>query len=142
MAIHFWSVSEASGHEKIALKTASETVGYAAGLMTWVLAASVFVAIKLSNNEMPPWTFCSCFAPSSPRLSSMPFVASHYHDIMGLVRTRGWEALFIGGIGPGPYTRNGLYSAVAHDCREFRNYLWDCANHHDGTGPVSFFANL
>lgn len=111
MAIHFWSVSEASGHEK-SLSTASETVGYAAGLMTWVLAASVFVAIKLSNNEMPPWTFC-CVRAFLSALVLLPFVASHYHDIMGLVRTRGWEALFIGGIGLG-LTQGTAFTALSH----------------------------
>lgn len=110
MAIHFWSVAEASGHEK-SLSTASETVGYAAGLTTWVLAASVFVAIKLSNNEMPPWTFC-CVRAFLSALVLLPFIASYYHDIIGFVRARGWEALFIGGIGLG-LTQGTAFTALS-----------------------------
>lgn len=111
MAIHFWSVGEASGHEK-SLTEVSETVGYAAGLMTWLLAASVFVAIKLSDNEMPPWTLC-CLRAFLCGLFLLPFVATYYHEILGLLRTRGWEALFIGAIGLG-LTQGTAFTALSY----------------------------
>ncbi len=111
MAIHFWSVAEASGDGKL-LSDASEAVGYAAGFATWFLAASVFVAIKLSDNEMPPWTFC-CMRAFLAALVLLPFVMNYHREILGLVRTRGWEAAFIGAIGLG-LTQGTAFTALSY----------------------------
>ena len=44
MALHFWSVGEA--HDARSGASQSDAVGYAAGLLTWLLAAGVFIAGK------------------------------------------------------------------------------------------------
>ena len=43
----------------------------------------------------------------------LPFIASYYHDIIGFVRARGWETLFIGGIGLG-LTQGTAFTALSY----------------------------
>jgi drug/metabolite transporter (DMT)-like permease len=99
MSLQFWSAAEAAARKRH-ISAQSDTAGYAAGIMTWVIAGSVFIAFKLGVREMPPWTFC-CARAVIADLILLPFVAGHYRDIIGLLRQRWLEAVFIGAIGLG-----------------------------------------
>ena len=111
MAIHFWSVAEATTDKK-AISADSEAMGYAAGLMTWALAGSVFVAVKMAISEMPPWTFCFWRVFLSA-LVLVPLVASHHQAMSEFFRKRWLEALFIGAIGLG-LTQGVMFTALSH----------------------------
>jgi drug/metabolite transporter (DMT)-like permease len=99
MSLQFWSAAEAAARKRH-ISPRSDAAGYAAGIMTWVIAGSVFIAFKLGVREMPPWTFC-CARAVIADLILLPFVAGHYRDIIGLLRQRWLEAVFIGAIGLG-----------------------------------------
>jgi drug/metabolite transporter (DMT)-like permease len=111
MGAYFWSVSHASG-DKERISTDSDAVGYAAGLLTWALAGGVFVAVKLSVGEMPPWTFCFWRVCLSALILA-PFVIRHRTDIVGFLRARWPEALLVGGIGLG-LTQGTLFTSLHH----------------------------
>jgi drug/metabolite transporter (DMT)-like permease len=115
MTVHIWAVAEAAA-KKQHIDTHSDAAGYAAGLMTWLLAGSVFVAVKIGVTEMPPWTFCFWRALISA-LILVPLVSGHFRDMIALLRKRWWEAMFIGAIGLGltqgiTFTALSLTSAV------------------------------
>ncbi len=78
----------------------SDAGGYAAGLLSWLIGGSVFVAVKLGVSEMPPWTFCFLRALISG-LILLPLVSRHYGAMLDLLRRRGLEAAFVGAIGLG-----------------------------------------
>lgn len=79
--------------------------------MTWVLAGSVFVVVKIGVTEMPPWTFCFWRVLISA-LILLPLVSGHYHDMIQLLRWRWWEAAYIGAIGLG-FTQGILFTALS-----------------------------
>ena len=111
MALYFWSISHAIG-DRGRVSSDSDAVGYAAGLLTWALAGGVFVAVKLSVGEMPPWTFCFWRVFLSA-LFLVPLVIGHRSDIVDFLRERWLEALFIGGIGLG-LTQGTLFTGLSH----------------------------
>jgi drug/metabolite transporter (DMT)-like permease len=94
-----WAVAEAAS-KKEHISAESDATGYAAGIMTWLLAGSVFAVVKLGVSEMPPWTFC-CLRALISALVLVPLVAGHVDDMLGLLRRRWLEAGFIGAIGLG-----------------------------------------
>lgn len=115
MTVQIWAVAEAAA-KKRHIDSHSDVAGYAAGIMTWLLAGSAFIAVKLGVTEMPPWTFCFLRALISG-LILLPLVAGHYRDMLDLLRKRWWEAAFIGAIGLGltqgvTFTALSLTSAV------------------------------
>ena len=99
MPVHIWAVAEAAA-KKRHIEAHSDAAGYAAGIMTWLLAGSVFIAVKIGVTEMPPWTFCFWRALISA-LILVPLVSGHYRDMLHLLRRRWWEVAFIGAIGLG-----------------------------------------
>jgi drug/metabolite transporter (DMT)-like permease len=99
MLVHFWAIAEAAA-KKRRLDAHSDAAGYAAGVMTWLIAGSVFVAVKLGIGEMPPWTFCFWRALISA-LILVPLVAGYRHDMVDFLRKHWLEAAFIGAIGLG-----------------------------------------
>jgi drug/metabolite transporter (DMT)-like permease len=99
MTLQIWAVADAAA-KKRHITAQSNAAGYAAGIATWLIAGSVFVAFKLGVREMPPWTFC-CSRALIADLILLPFVAGHYRDMIGLLRRRWLEAVFIGAIGLG-----------------------------------------
>lgn len=106
-----WAIAEAAARKRH-ISPQSDAAGYAAGIMTWLLAGSVFVAVKLGVREMPPWTFCFSRALISA-LVLLPFVSGHFRDMLALVRRRWLEAAFIGAIGLG-LTQGVTFVALAH----------------------------
>ena len=99
MSLQIWSVAQAAAR-KPHISGQSSAAGYAAGVATWLIAGSIFIAFKLGVREMPPWTFC-CSRALIADLILLPFVAGHYRDMVGLLRRRWLEAVFIGAIGLG-----------------------------------------
>jgi drug/metabolite transporter (DMT)-like permease len=99
MTLQIWAVAQtAAGKKHMSLH--SDAAGYTAGVMTWLIAGSVFIAFKLGVREMPPWTFC-CSRALIADLILLPFVAGYYRDMIGLLLRRWPEAVFIGAIGLG-----------------------------------------
>jgi drug/metabolite transporter (DMT)-like permease len=111
MAIHLWALAEATA-KKRHITAHSEAVGYAAGLLTWLIAGSVFVAVKFGVSEMPPWSFCFWRVLISA-LVLAPLVASHHHEMMEFLRKRWLEAAFIGAIGLG-LTQGVIFTALSY----------------------------
>ena len=115
MTVHIWAVAEAAAKRRH-IDAGSDAAGYAAGILTWLIAGSVFIAVKLGVTEMPPWTFC-CWRALISALILVPLVSGHYRDMLNLLRRRWWEAAFIGAIGLGlsqgiTFTALSLTSAV------------------------------
>ncbi len=111
MALHFWAIAEAAA-EKRHISTHSEAVGYAAGLMTWVIAGSLFAIVKIGVSEMPPWMFSSARAFLAA-LILLPLVATHYREMIDFLRKRWLEAALIGAIGMG-LVQGTLYTALSY----------------------------
>jgi drug/metabolite transporter (DMT)-like permease len=115
MALHFWAVTEAAA-TKARGDARSDGMGYAAGLAGWLLAGSVFVAVKAVSNEMPPWTMCLLRSLISA-IVLLPIALRYRHEMMQFLRERWLEAWIVGVIGLGltqgvMFTALGLTSAV------------------------------
>ena len=115
MAMHLWAVAEATGG-RTADASRSDAAGYAAGLMTWLIAASVLVAAKALAGEMPPWTLC-CARSLISALVLLPLVAGHRREVIAFLRSHWREAALIGAMGLGltqgvVFTALGFTSAV------------------------------
>ena len=115
MAVHLWAVAEATGG-KAPDASRSDAVGYAAGLMTWLIAASVLVVAKALAGEMPPWTLGFTRSLISA-LVLLPLVAGHRREVIAFLRSHWREAAMIGAMGLGltqgvMFTALGFTSAV------------------------------
>ncbi len=111
MTLQIWAVAQAAARKQH-ISVESEAAGYAAGVLVWLIAGSVFIAFKLGVREMPPWTFC-CSRALIADLVLLPFVSAHYRDMLGLLRRRWLEAIFIGAIGLG-LTQGVTIVALSH----------------------------
>jgi drug/metabolite transporter (DMT)-like permease len=111
MALEFWAIGEATRVKKW-VTSDSDAAGYAAALLTWALAGAVFVAVKLGNNEMPPWTYCFWRVLLSA-LVLLPFVASDRREMTNFLRSHWRASLFIGAIGLG-LTQGMMFSALSY----------------------------
>jgi drug/metabolite transporter (DMT)-like permease len=110
MAEHLHAIAEAHGAKRTS--DTSEAVGYIVGLLTWVLAGGVFVAVKAVTDEMPPWTLVF-FRLLIATAVLLPLVASHHAAMIDFVRKRWLEVLFIGAIGLG-ITQGLMFGALSY----------------------------
>lgn len=111
MAMHFWAIAHAApGAERLSVR--SEATGYAAGLLTWFLAASVFVAFKLSAAELPPWTM-SYLRTLLAFLVLVPVVARHHREMVEFLHRRWAGAFVVGAVGLG-LTQGVMFEALTH----------------------------
>ena len=115
MAMHLWAVAEAADGRTPGASR-SDTAGYAAGLTTWLIGASVLVVAHALAGEMPPWTLC-CTRSLISALVLLPLVARHRREIIAFLRSHWREAALIGAMGLGLtqgvlFTALGLTSAV------------------------------
>lgn len=94
------------------LSERSEAVGYATGLMAWLLAGTVVVAVKGVTGEMPPWSI-TCGRSLISAAVLLPFVAGHRRDMAALLRRRWKEAALIGAIGLG-LTQGVMFTALGY----------------------------
>ncbi len=76
----------------------SLATGYGVAALCWLLSAGVYIAAKWISPEMPPWTLCF-WRVFLAALVLTPVVRHQLSDMAALVRTRGLELLFIGGLG-------------------------------------------
>jgi drug/metabolite transporter (DMT)-like permease len=114
MAGHLWAITETAAHK--AARDGSPATGYAAGLLAWLLAGTVFVAVKGVAGEMPAWTLC-CVRSLISGLVLLPFAWPHRADMAALLKARWKELALIGAIGLGltqglMFTALGFTSAV------------------------------
>ncbi len=110
MAAGFWSVVEAHGSKRVS--SSSETVGYATGLLTWVLAGGVYVAAKSAVDEMPSWTLCF-WRLLIATLFLVPLVRHHFPAMATFFREHGLKALVIGALGLG-ITQGLMFTALEY----------------------------
>ncbi|MEQ8697462.1 MAG: DMT family transporter [Bauldia litoralis] len=108
MAAGFWSIAQAHGSKRVS--ASSETVGYATGLLTWVLAGGVFVAAKSAVDEMPSWTLCF-WRLLIATMFLLPLVRHHFPDMAAFLRAHGLKALVIGALGLG-ITQGMMFTAM------------------------------
>ncbi len=76
----------------------SLAAGYGVAALCWLLSAGVYIAAKWISPEMPPWTLCFWRAFLAA-LVLTPVVLKQFGAMAALVRARGLELLFIGGLG-------------------------------------------
>jgi len=110
MAAGFWSIVESHGPRKVAAD--SDAVGYAVGLLTWVLAGGVFVAAKGAIDEMPPWTLCF-WRLLIASLILLPLVRHHFPAMGAFLRQHWLQALIIGALGLG-ITQGLMFNAMEY----------------------------
>lgn len=131
MGLHFWGVSEAKNavsraesvagtdahraeadvEEVVKEAKTSETLGFAIGLMTWVLGASVFVAVKAVQDEMPPFSMASARVAITALVMTL-FIYPHLKAISRFLRHHWLHVLFIGAVGLG--INQGLIFTALH----------------------------
>ncbi|MCP4384851.1 MAG: DMT family transporter [Hyphomicrobiales bacterium] len=95
-----------------AISDGSEILGYATGLLTWLLAGGVFVAVKLGGSEMPPFMFV-CVRVLLASALLLPLVHRHYGEMRAFLSKHGIHVLIVGGIGLG-LTQGLLFLALGH----------------------------
>lgn len=110
MAAGLWSIVEAHGGKKVS--ASSDAVGYAVGLLTWVLSGGVFVAAKGSIDEMPPWTLCF-WRLLIATLILLPLVRRHFPDMRAFLRQHWFHAMAIGALGLG-ITQGLMFNAMEY----------------------------
>lgn len=115
MAEHLWALAHVEKDAETAKRDAvkvgeSEAVGYAVGLLTWVLAGGVFVAAKAAVDELPPWTLVF-FRVSIAALVLLPFVIGHRREMATFLKAHWLSALVIGALGLG-ITQGLMFSAL------------------------------
>jgi len=110
MAGLFWGVVEA--HESRHRPGKSDGLGYAVGLLTWVLAGGTFVAGKAAVAEMPPWTFVFGRLLIGV-LVLLPLVRHHFPEMRAFLRTYGLHALAVGALGFG-ITQGLMFTSLQH----------------------------
>lgn len=96
MAFHLLAADQARGGT--AGGTASQTTGYIAGALCWLLSANVYIAVKWVVQDLPPFTLALCRAFLAA-LVLLPFVYSYRAQMATLLKDRWVELLVIGGSG-------------------------------------------
>ncbi len=97
MAIHVLAVhGDSVGTERAA--GGSLAGAYSVGVLCWLLSAGVYIAAKWVSTEMPPWALCFWRVLIAFAIL-LPIVQRHFSEMLVLVRARGLELLFIGGMG-------------------------------------------
>ena len=96
MAIHVLAVHrDTVGTEQAAGN--SLAAAYSVGVLCWLLSAGVYIAAKWVSTEMPPWALCFWRVLIAFAIL-LPIVQRHFSEMLVLVRARGLELLFIGGM--------------------------------------------
>ncbi|MBY8975591.1 DMT family transporter [Rhodobacteraceae bacterium NNCM2] len=108
MAMHIWGTFRAITHQPGTARP--DALGYGLGVLTWMLAGSIFVVVKAVADEVPPYTL-GFFRMAILVLILFPIVARHRQQMAALLRERGIEVLVIGAIGLG-LTQAAIYAAV------------------------------
>ena len=109
MAVDLWAAAHTTKPQR-AGAAQTTTAGYAIGLLTWMLAASAVIAVKMVEDEMPPWTM-AFFRVLITALLLLPVVLRYRAETAAFFRLRGPEALFIGALGLG-LTQGVMYSSL------------------------------
>ena len=99
------------GQPQAAARTAMER-NTAVGLLAvcWLLAASVFIAVKWAGTYTPPWTLVF-FRLLFAMLFLLPFVATHYRKMGAALRNHS-QAIFLTGALGLAFTQGALFTAL------------------------------
>ena len=103
-----WSVVKS--REEELEKGSGEGIGYVLGVLTWVLAGGVFVAVKGTTSEMPSWTF-TFVRVLIAALFLVPIVWPHRRAMLDFVKEHGPHVFAIGAIGLG-LTQGLVFTAL------------------------------
>jgi drug/metabolite transporter (DMT)-like permease len=98
MALQFQS--DAAGRRKgsQAEKAVPSVAAFGVGVLCWLLSAGVYIAVKRTAAEMPPWALCF-WRVTIAGIILLPVTHPHRKAIAAIVRKRGLELLLIGGLG-------------------------------------------
>jgi drug/metabolite transporter (DMT)-like permease len=110
MAAGLWAVAEAKAEGS--LKADSEPLGYAVGIVAWLLVAGVFIAAKAAIAELPPWMLCF-FRVGIAFVALFPLVRAHYREMWDFVHRRWLAVLIVGGLGLA-ITQGIMYTALQY----------------------------
>jgi drug/metabolite transporter (DMT)-like permease len=91
----FWSIAVGKREVGQALPSAG---AYAAGILCWLLSAGVYIAVKSTAAEMPPWALCF-WRVTIAALILLPATHSHGKAVAAALTNRWVELLVIGGLG-------------------------------------------
>ena len=80
--------------------------------LCWLLAASVFIAVKWASTYTPPWTLVF-FRLLFATLFLLPFVASHFREMAARLREHYMVILSIGALGLA-FTQGAVFSALTY----------------------------
>ena len=98
MALQFWSVATASGELNRPRQASPSAGAYGIGLLCWLLSAGVYITVKSTAAEMPPWTLCF-WRTTIATLILLPAAHRHIKAVAAALRERWPELLVIGGLG-------------------------------------------
>jgi drug/metabolite transporter (DMT)-like permease len=80
------------------LKAAPAAGAYGVGVLCWLLSAGVYIAVKRTAAEMPPWALCF-WRVVIAGIILLPATHSHWKAIAATLWKRWLEILAIGGLG-------------------------------------------
>jgi drug/metabolite transporter (DMT)-like permease len=98
MALQFWSVVERRRGVDEARQASPSAGAYGVGILCWLLSAGVYIAVKSTSSEMPPWALCF-WRVTIAALILLPFTYSQIKAAAATLRKRWAELLAIGGLG-------------------------------------------
>ncbi len=97
MALQFWSI--AAGRREVGQTRQAPYAGaYGAGILCWLLSAGVYIVVKSTASEMPPWALCF-WRVTIAALILLPAAHPHRTALAAALSKRWLELLVIGGLG-------------------------------------------
>jgi hypothetical protein len=58
MALQFWSIAAGQREVRQTGKASPSVGAYGVGVLCWLLSAGVYIVVKYTAAEMPPWALC------------------------------------------------------------------------------------
>jgi uncharacterized membrane protein len=98
MALQFWSIAAGRRELGQARQASSSAAAYGAGILCWLLSAGVYIAVKSTATEMPPWALCF-WRNTIAALILLPFTHAQIKAVAAILRKRRAELLVMGCLG-------------------------------------------
>ncbi len=98
MALQFWSIAAGRSEVRQTGKSSPSVGAYGLGVFCWLLSAGVYIVVKYTAAEMPPWALCF-WRVAIAGMILLPTTYSHWGAAATTLRKRWLELLVIGGLG-------------------------------------------